>query len=90
MVAVAPPYLLKAALAGEIMGANEVGVKRAEARPSLRSQFRHRLKDCSSLDGYVAEQPRLRPGHGGRTARGRALAVRTSSLSDLTPGLGLR
>ena len=27
----------KAALAGEIMGANEVGVKRAEARPSLRS-----------------------------------------------------
>jgi hypothetical protein len=31
---------LKAALAGEIVGANEVGVKRTEARPSLRSQLR--------------------------------------------------
>ena len=45
---------LKAALAGEIMDANEVGVKRAEARPSLRASA---SKDARLPTGYVAKQP---------------------------------
>ena len=48
---------LKAALAGEIMGVNEVGVKRAEARPALR-----RRTPVSRLAMW--RNNRLRPGHG--------------------------
>ena len=70
---------LKAALAGEIMGANEVGVKRAEARPSLRSQFRMGRRRTPVSRRAMWRNNRLRPGHGGAKARrGRALAVRTS------------
>ena len=56
---------LKAALAGEIMGANEVGVKRAEARPSLRSQFRIGRRRTPVSRRAMWRNNRLRPGHGG-------------------------
>ena len=56
---------LKAALAGEIMSANEVGVKRAEARPSLRSQFRIGRRRTPISRRALWRNNRLRPGHGG-------------------------
>ena len=55
---------LKAALAGEIVGANEVGVKRAEARPSLRSQFRIGRRRTPVSRVAMWRNNRLRPGHG--------------------------
>ena len=60
------------------MGANEVGVKRAEARPSLRSQFRIGVEGRPSLDGLCGETTGSGRVTAGRTRRGRALAVRTS------------
>jgi hypothetical protein len=56
---------LKAALAREIMGANEVGVKRAEARPSLRSQFRIGRRRTPVSRRAMWRNDRLRPGQGG-------------------------
>src|SRR5580704_9833173 len=56
---------LKAALAGEIVGANEVGVKRTEARPSLRSQFRTGRRSTPVSRRAMWRNKRLRPGHGG-------------------------
>jgi hypothetical protein len=56
---------LKAALAGEIMSANEAGVKRAEARPSLRSQFRIGRRRTPVSRRAVLRNNRLRLGHGG-------------------------
>src|SRR5271166_6102387 len=56
---------LKAALAGEIVGANEVGVKRAEARPSLRSQFRIGRRRTPVSRRATWRNNRLRPGHDG-------------------------
>src|SRR5271166_840868 len=56
---------LKAALAGEVMGANKVGVKRAEARPNLRSQFRTGRRRTPVSRRAMWRNDRLRPAHGG-------------------------
>jgi hypothetical protein len=56
---------LKAALASEIVGANEIGVKRAEARPSLRSQFRMGRRRTPVSRRAMWRSNGLRPGHGG-------------------------
>jgi hypothetical protein len=59
------PRSLKAALAREIMGANEIGVKRAKARPRLRSQFRIGRRRTPVARRAMWRNNRLRPGHGG-------------------------
>ena len=57
--------IFQAALAGEVMGANEVGVKRAEARSSLRSQFLIGRRRRPVSRRAMWRNNRLGPGHGG-------------------------